>query len=488
MKTSYLFLAFVLLTILLFLTAFFFSNAMYALIALVIPVTAAYARMSFNEELKELRINADRKIQEPLTFQGKAISIVLDVENLGPTHSLLIEDVLPNFVELSQGSNKIKVVLQRGEKITLNYSIRPLKRGYLTLDEVRVTAYDRTGLFSSDISISEESDLIVHVKEESLRRGISIAKRERLEITHFSEKQWLRTRDLEFEGIREYIPGDKFRDIHWKSLAKLQKLLTKHYRMEAMIPSMILLDCSRSMRMTRTEAAKVDHGVHLSLEIAKILLAGHHQTGIVLFDEIGVIDILSPSERKSQFDKILATLRKVPPHVTEGASNVAVPRETPEAKVKQDLPQEENATDIHIDEEAEPFLSTIARFSSIRGLIQTKIGLEGIMRADFSRGQGRSHLYLLISDLEASGDSILKSASAALANRHKMVLATPFSFWYEGKEGGVTTVEELEKAYAQFSAKLESEKFLKRMGVIVVDIGPRDEAFKITRAIRRRLS
>lgn len=488
MKTSYLFLAFFLLTIMLFFTAFLYGDARLALLGLVIPVTAAYARASFSGELRDFRINADRKILDLLSFQGRAISIMLEVENLGPMQSLLIEDVLPEDVELAQGSNKLRKVMRHGEKVSQQYTIRPLKRGYLKMEEVRVTVFDRTGLFSSEVSIPEESEIVVHVKEESLMRGIALAKRERLELTHFSQQRWLRTKDFEFDGIRDYVPGDKFRDIHWKSLAKLQKLLTKFYRREAMIPTTILLDCSRSMRLTKTDAAKIDHGVHLSLEISKILLAGYHPTGVVLFDELGVIDMLSPSTKKTQFERLLMVMRSVPPHVGEMVPAVIKAELETGGQVKAETADGGEPRHIAVDKEAEPFLSTIAQFSSAKGMRQSKVGLEGIMRADLSRGKKKSHLFILISDLEASRDSVLKSCSIAVMNRHKMVLATPFGFWYEASKERSTTIDELEKAYLQFSSKVESERILRRLGVIIIDIGPRDEAFKITRAVRRRLS
>jgi len=488
LKTSYLFLALFLLTILLFFMAFLYRDAMYVLLGLAIPVTAAYASSSFTGELKDFRINADRKLLDPFAFKGRPIFISLEVENLGPTQSLLIEDVLPDYVELVQGSNKLKKVMQRGERISLKYSIRPLKRGRLVIEEVRVTVFDRTGLFSTEISVPEETEVVVHVKEESLMRGMAMAKRERLMLTHFSQQRWLRARDFEFDGIRDYIPGDRFRDIYWKSLAKLQKLLTKYYRKEAMIPTFILLDCSYSMRLTKTDAAKIDHAVHLSLEITKILLAGYHPTGIVLFDEIGVLDMLPPSAKKTQFDRILATLRKVPPHLSEiTPSNVRMPHKVDD-RIERKQVSKPDFRKMAIDKEAEPFLSTIALFSTVRGIKQSAVGIEGIMKADFAKGREKSQMYILISDMEGSRDSVLRSASLAVANRHKMVLATPFSFWYESAEDKSTTVEALEKAYLQYYSRLESEKILKRLGVVVVDIGPRDEAFKITQTIKRRLT
>jgi uncharacterized protein (DUF58 family) len=470
----------------LFLVGFLFGDVRYALLALSIPVTAAYARTLFNGELRNLRVEMNRKILDSLAFQGRPISVVLEIENLGSTQTLQIEDVLPAEVELANGSNKLNIVLKRGGKITQRYTIRPMKRGRLKMEEVRMTVFDRTGLFSSEISVPEESEIVVHVKEESLTRSIALAKRERLEVTHFAQQRWLQTRDFEFDGIRDYVPGDKFRDIHWKSLAKMEKLLTKFYRRDTMIPTVILVDCSRSMRLTKTDSAKIDHAVHLAIETAKILLAGHHPTGVVLFDEIGVIDILAPSVRKIQFDRIMMTLRGTPPHVQDKSG-------------KQDekiLAGAENGVMLHNlkidlasrDEESERFLSTVATFAQKKGIRQKKVGLEGLLSAGLMKSHEKTHLYILISDLESSRNSILRGAFTAIANKNKMVLATPFSYWYSVADKGGSTVEELESAYTKFESKLESERTLKRQGVVIVEIGPRDEAFKITREIRRRLT
>jgi len=42
--------------------------------------------------------------------------------------------------------------------------------------------------------------------------------------------------------------------------------------------------------------------------------------------------------------------------------------------------------------------------------------------------------------------------------------------------------------YESYETKLKTEKRLKSLGVLIVDIGPRDEAMKLTRLIRRKLS
>ena len=483
MKTSYLFLSFFIVTILLFLMAFLFDSAIFALIALSIPVTAAFAKSSFTSELRENEIMVRRRILDTTAYREKPISVILDVQNMGPTQRFAFEDVIPKNAELVLGSNKVDRVVGRGERFSLKYSIRPLTRGLIKLEEVKVQIFDRTGFFSTETSIIEESEIIVHVKEESLKRGLALAKRERIDITHLSHQRWFRRRDFEFDGIRDYISGDRMRDIHWKSVSKFQKLFSKIYKKEAMVTTTILLDCSRSMRLTETDTAKVDHGVHLAIEISKILLTGFHPTGLVLFDEVGVIDNIEPAIRKSQFDRILMMLRAAPPHVIGSTAGRAVAPEEKDSGDEVKLAPTET-----IDFEAEPFLSTIATFSSKWGIRQRKVGLEGIMRSGMSKGKGVEQLFVLISDLEAGRESIMRGATLAASARHKMIIASPFSFWYEMTEGKEITVEDLEKTYSKYMSKLDDERLLSKIGVLILDIGPKDEAFKVTQALRRRLA
>lgn len=478
------FLSFFIITVLLLLSAILFNSIVFALIALSIPVSAAYAKSSFYRELENLKITAKRRLLDPTAYRGKPISVILEIRNLGSAQLYAFEDVLPGNVELANGSNKIKRLVKEGEKFDMKYSIRPLTRGLILLDEVKVTIFDRTGLFSSEISIPEETETIVHVKEESLKRGLALAKKERIDITHLSHQRWFRTRDFEFDGIRDYVSGDRMRDIHWKSLAKFQKMLSKLYKKEAMVPTTILLDCSRSMRVTKTDAAKIDHGVHLTIEIAKILLTGFHPTGIVLFDEVGVIDSLAPSVRKSQFDRIMMMLRRVPPHVIGSYvdESIQMKKEPVVEKVST------VATTESVDFEAESFLSTIASFSSKRGIRLRKVGLEGILRSGLTRRRGMEQLFVLISDLESGRESIIRGATLAIANRHKMIIASPFSFWYEIAEGKELTVDDLEKMYSKYASKLDDERLLSKLGVLAIDVGPKDEAFRITEVLRRKLT
>ncbi|HIH00550.1 TPA: DUF58 domain-containing protein, partial [Thermoplasmata archaeon] len=163
--------------------------------------------------------------------------------------------------------------------------------------------------------------------------------------------------DLEFDNIREYIPGDRSRDIHWKLLSKLEDLYTKVYTREGVVQTMIFVDCSRSMRMVGSGLSKMDHSIDLSMQVSKVLLSSFHATGVCLLDELSVISQVPPAVGRRQFDRIVESLRKVP-----AAVPLEIPDESPEPATDEDpeaiVPPEPPIVEAS-PAEAEKFLSIV---------------------------------------------------------------------------------------------------------------------------------
>ena len=61
---------------------------------------------------------------------------------------------------------------------------------------------------------------------------------------------------LDFENLREYIPGDNIRDIDWKSSSRSGKMLVKRYVAERKHNIMIVLDTGRKM-MAHTKRMEI---------------------------------------------------------------------------------------------------------------------------------------------------------------------------------------------------------------------------------------
>lgn len=92
----------------------------------------------------------------------------------------------------------------------------------------------------------------------------------------------------EFDKLREYLPGDTFQDIHWKSTAKLGKPVTKQYQVERTQEIYVLLDTSRlgGQPLPRQETEEwPETGLERGVTAASILALMAERSG----DSYGVI-------------------------------------------------------------------------------------------------------------------------------------------------------------------------------------------------------
>lgn len=63
-------------------------------------------------------------------------------------------------------------------------------------------------------------------------------------------------RSLNFEDLREYVPGDEIRDIDWKASSRSQKLLVRQYIAEKKHNIMLVMDTNRKMLGNADETAE----------------------------------------------------------------------------------------------------------------------------------------------------------------------------------------------------------------------------------------
>lgn len=94
---------------------------------------------------------------------------------------------------------------------TIQYRAGLLDRGEWTFGPVTVTVGDYLGLFQRRVQVDATEELLIYPALYDLEDEGPFA--QLLERTTTAERQ-------AFESIREYVPGDPLRDVHWKSSAK----------------------------------------------------------------------------------------------------------------------------------------------------------------------------------------------------------------------------------------------------------------------------
>src|SRR5579875_1997370 len=85
----------------------------------------------------------------------------------------------------------------------------------------------------------------------NVRRKMSIAANHRIvNIMDGESASTFKSRSLDFEDLREYVPGDDIKDIDWKATARSGQILIKRYVAIRKNSIMLVVDTGRSMAAT----------------------------------------------------------------------------------------------------------------------------------------------------------------------------------------------------------------------------------------------
>ncbi|WP_378146050.1 DUF58 domain-containing protein [Cnuibacter sp. UC19_7] len=103
--------------------------------------------------------------------------------------------------------------------------VQTLRRGVLRLGPVRVVRRDPLGLARREVSRSDARDLYVHPQTVDL----AVASTGLLRDLEGLASHDLTDSDMAFHTLREYVPGDDRRHIHWRSTAKTGSFMVRQF-------------------------------------------------------------------------------------------------------------------------------------------------------------------------------------------------------------------------------------------------------------------
>ena len=90
---------------------------------------------------------------------------------------------------------------------------------------------------------------------------------------------------MEFQEVREYIPGDDIRAIDWNVTARMGHPFIKKYREERELTVMLLVDISGSQHVGSSEQFKTDLAAELAAVLAFSAIKNNDRVGLILFSE-----------------------------------------------------------------------------------------------------------------------------------------------------------------------------------------------------------
>lgn len=92
-------------------------------------------------------------------------------------------------------------------------------------------------------------------------------------------------RGMEFDEVREYIPGDDIRSIDWNVTARTGWAHVKRYVEEREMTAILLVDVSLSGRFGSSELLKIDLATEISAVLAFSAIKSNDKIGLLIFTD-----------------------------------------------------------------------------------------------------------------------------------------------------------------------------------------------------------
>jgi uncharacterized protein (DUF58 family) len=190
------------------------------LVVAVLLTVALLAAVAF--VLGRLQYDVKLALTQSRVTVGDAAVGRLDVRNASN------RQVLPSVMELPVGTGTAAFPLPRlrpGGSHEEIFRIPTRRRSVITVGPVRSVRADPLGLLRREVVWSEPQELFVHPQVKNLA-GSSTGFLRDLEGRVTTD---ITDSDVSFHALREYVPGDDLRHVHWKTTARTGTLMVRQF-------------------------------------------------------------------------------------------------------------------------------------------------------------------------------------------------------------------------------------------------------------------
>ncbi|UCE09396.1 MAG: DUF58 domain-containing protein [Candidatus Thorarchaeota archaeon] len=366
-------------------------------------------------------IEVERDVDKTQVFSGDFLRVKVTIHNRSRRHFDFIEvhDAYPETWILAIGENFMASRIEPGRSITFSYILQARMRGRYELGPTNVIMRDRLGFHYYTRSLVAPTEVLVYPTWKDVRRLEALGKQRQLGLMFGSHRTKIVGMGTEFAGFREYVPGDPFRLIDWKSSARRGEMVVKQFEMEKNVQIVCMVDTSGSMGNGYPENTKLEYAIRAAVMLTHMGLEKNDLVGTCVFSD-GVHSYVPPGTLQTHMYDVLETLAMAEP---KGWSNFE---------------------------------------AAIDYVVQ--------------RTRKRT-VFFWLTDLEESPAPLLNAMKTLVANGHRAFVISPFGPWFEAPVGQFGPVERvLSEAVSEelWERRGKISRALARFGIPVVNVGPED--------------
>ena len=255
---------------------------------------------------KKKGIDAERIVSDRFSI-GDANKVAIQLVNhYGfPVRTSIIDELPIQFQERKWIR---KTTVGRNEKYQLEYSLKPASRGEYIFNDINVFVHAPLQLVKRRFIFSSKQVVKVYPSYVQMRKYQLLAVSNRLQEAGVKRIRKI-GHSMEFEQIKEYVPGDDYRSINWKATARKEGLMVNNYTDERSQQIYCLINKGRVMKMPFNGMTLLDYAINASLVLSNVALVKQDKAGIITFEK-NLDTFLQADKKPTQMNLVLEILYK----------------------------------------------------------------------------------------------------------------------------------------------------------------------------------
>ncbi|KCZ72807.1 hypothetical protein ANME2D_01242 [Candidatus Methanoperedens nitroreducens] len=427
------------------------ANLLFYAAGVIIAFAVFFDLVSFLAAIKAMEISIIRKINKSRLFVGNALSVDVELKiNARHLKNIYLQDVYPDAFQLGTGDSAKRIDTKEPDH-SISYTLSAAKRGIYHFSESFLHLESNFHMFMHSISLESRSEVSVYPPVLS-RRSIQAGYISSLYGPGRSKQRGM---GIEVANIRDYIAGDDFRHIDWKTSLRLNSMFTREFESDTGLPVFVLMDHSS----TDDSSAGLDHAVIVANYLTQQAANSDQQVGLITFthDRVTNQALLKKGKKRLEIIKDLFTLAPVE------SRPYSIAMDTGEIKeIERKLGSYNGGG----------FYSVLAPFFTDRSEHLKAMEMQGIYQAikrviSFSRTPS---MIAIITDLVSDVPFIESIRLATYYGNRVVLIVTPRIFF---REYDVVKLEEHFQEYMVLQRKIE--RFRRLKNVRVIEVGPGDK-------------
>lgn len=237
------------------------------------------------------RVQVTRRIHRTRVSVGDDVQVDITVTNphRRPSATLWANDHFAGTV-----TEVLVPRLAPGEVRAVGYVLTPVRRGVFDVGPLSVARQDPLGLVRAERVLADTEVLWVLPRTYPIA-PLASGRMPDLEGPNVDRAEG----SITFHSLREYVPGDDLRRIHWRSSARTGTLLVRRHVDASQPRSVVVLDVGRHAYDEET----FESAIEVAASIVKAAVGNHHPVRVVTTSGEAILDRNATGSTRGSYDR-----------------------------------------------------------------------------------------------------------------------------------------------------------------------------------------